>query len=196
MQSIIGPAVDKVADFLSEKISEKNLLIYIGRFCPMHFGHQAIIGGVAKAAPNNHIIFVGSSNAPVTFRNLFSFTDRVDFIKAVYPQIRISGLPDFPGNNDAWFRSLDLSIALTGALKEDVVFVGGCQEDVEWFREAGRNTIVVNRFTGMTVNVSGTEIRDALITEDHMRLCGRIDSRILDQIIAKFQTQWELLRKQ
>lgn len=161
----------------------------------MHIGHQAMIGGVVDAT-RNHIIFVGSCNEPISYRNLFKFADRVGFIKAIHTKARVAGLPDFRGDNDSWFKSLDCAISLTGADPKDVVFVGGCQADVAWFEESNRDAVIVNRYSGVTANISGSEIRDHLITKNYSELINVIDSRIIDDVIAKFENRWKEFKKQ
>jgi len=203
MESSTSQEKSLVLDKIEEDICSqfKNLpadkkLVYIGRFCPMHLGHQAMIGGVYKTAPNNHMILIGSCNQPTSYRNLFDFKDRLEIIKTIYPDLTIAGLPDFKGDNDSWFANLDCMIATTGTHPKDVVFVGGCEEDITWFKVANRATFLVNRFSGVTLNVSGTEIRDHLITGHYDRLAGLLDNRIIPTVIDKFKTQWAKLRQQ
>lgn len=171
-------------------------LVYIGRFCPMHLGHQAMIGGVYKASRYDHLILIGSCNQPTSYRNLFDFKDRLEIIRTIYPDLTIAGLPDFKGDNDSWLANLDCMIATTGTHPKDVVFVGGCEEDITWFKAANRETFLVNRFSGITLNVSGTEIRDHLITGHYDKLTGLLDNRIIPIVINKFKTQWAKLRQQ
>ena len=171
-------------------------LAYIGRFCPMHLGHQAMIGGMIHAAKVNHLLLIGSCNQPLSYRNLFGFADRLSFIKTVYPDANVVGLPDFKDDNASWFTQLDCLIRLAGAEPSDVVFIGGCEEDVEWFGQFDRKVAIVNRFEGITTNISGTEIRDHLIEKRYEKLDGLLDRRIVPQVIEKFAPQWEKLRKQ
>lgn len=188
-------SVDDISHDL-KSLPEGKKLVYICRACPMHFGHQAMIGAVSKAQPDNHLILVGSCNQPISYRNLFEFGDRITFIREVFPDLTIAGLPDFRGDNDSWFANLDCMIAITGTHPKDAIFVGGCIEDIAWFRERGRLTWVVNRFSGITMNISGTEIRDHLITGKLDKLEKFLDPRIIPMVAARFKTQWEKLRAQ
>lgn len=187
---------DHITAQLKPIADKGNKLIHIGRFCPMHLGHQRMIGAVATAAPTNHMILIGSCNQPISYRNLFEFKDRLEFIRIVYPSLTIAGLPDFRGDNDSWFANLDCMIANTGTHPKDVVFVGGCEEDIAWFKHAKRQTHVVNRFSGVTPNISGTEIRDHLITGNTKKLDDLLDPRIVPAVMDRFRVQWEKFRQQ
>lgn len=190
------PVESEISHQLQPLADKGKKLVYVGRFCPMHLGHQAMIGGVFYAAPSNHLVLIGSCNQPISYRNLFGFKDRLEFIKLVYPHLKVTGLPDFKDDNASWFENLDCMISLTGTDPKNVVFVGGCEEDITWFNLANRQTFIVNRFSGLTLDVSGTKIRDHLITGEHKKLEGLLDSRIIPIVISKFKTQWEKLRQQ
>lgn len=178
-------------DGLKEKF---DLLLYVGRFCPMHVGHQAMIGGMVKAFPENHIVMIGSCNEPMSMRNLFSYGDRHDFIAEKFPSCRVVGIPDF-GDDSSWFKYLDDLIALAGGNPETTAFIGGCREDVEWYYRTNRQVHIVNRFSGTTTNVSGTEIRDHLISRNRERLIELIDPQIIDIVQERFDLRWDEFRR-
>lgn len=185
-----------ISDIIKSTIKEKGIPIYIGRFCPMHNGHEALIKGVRDASPRNHIVFIGSCNQPISYRNIFTFEDRLDFIRKVFgEQLTVAGLPDFKGDNRSWFLSLDQLVRLAGHDPSDVVFVGGCAEDVQWFEENNRSTVIVNRFDGITQNISGTEIRDCLITGNSHKLNKLINPEIVPLVLERFEKRWGEFKK-
>lgn len=197
MKSPVQEAIDNIADQLTDAAIQTTL-VYAGRFCPMHLGHQAILGGIIKASQrgaNGHIIILGSCNRPLNYRSMFDFNDRVRFIKTVYPEITLAPLPDFENNRD-WLNALDMLIDLTGHAPDSCTYVGGCEEDICWFIDDNRDTKIINRFGGQTLNVSGTEIRDHLITNNHEKLKEMLDPRIIPDVTARFAVQWDRLRKQ
>lgn len=197
MKSPVQEAIDNIAEQL-KPAARKSRLVYAGRFCPMHFGHQAILGGIIKASnasDNGHLIVLGSCNRALNYRSMFDFADRVRFIKTVYPEISIAPLPDFESNTD-WLNALDMLIELTDDTPEQCTYVGGCEEDICWFIDDNRNTKIINRFGGQTLNVSGTEIRDHLITNNHEKLKEMLDPRIIPDVTARFAVQWDRLRRQ
>jgi Cytidylyltransferase-like len=190
----IQDTYDRITEQLVFCQSMYDTLIYVGRFCPMHLGHQAMIGGVLGAFPDNHIILVGSCNEPVSIRNLFNYKDRTDFIRTVFPNARVSPMPDFKDDDTSWFKALDDLILLSGGTPEKSAFIGGCEEDVEWYFRNQRNVHIVNRFGGTTMNVSGTEIRDHIMQKNSRGLSKMVDSRIVPLVLKRFKDRWAELR--
>ena len=186
-----------IAKLIKENVVDAGKIpVYIGRFCPIHNGHEAIMRGILEASPDNHIVFVGSCNQPISYRNIFTFEDRIDFIDQVTGgQLITAGLPDFKNDNKSWFLSLDKLIQLGGYLPKEIVFIGGCREDIEWFEENKRATLVVNRFEGFTQNISGTEIRDSLITGNTKRLNTLINPKIVDVVLERFNQRWSEFKR-
>jgi nicotinic acid mononucleotide adenylyltransferase len=182
-----------IAETLRQDAEEKGATfgVYIGRLCPMHLGHQALVEGLLEVFPQNHAVFIGSCNRPISIRNLFSYGDRSDFVKAVFPRVRIAPLPDFE-TDESWFRALDDLIYILGAEPKNVIFIGGSKEDVDFFYNNGRTVHIVNRYTGPTKKVSGSEIRDAMI-EKHS-LDGLLDPKVISLVTERFPTRWSELR--
>lgn len=195
MNDDLEPIIYNISKQLEHLVKAGKKLVYVGRFCPMHLGHQAMIGGMIKAAPDNHLVLIGSCNQPLSYRNLFSFTDRVSFIQTVFPNVKFAALPDFKEDNTSWFLALNALITLSGKCHEDAVFIGGCEEDIQFFIESGRETFIINRFSGITEKISGTEIRDHLITGNIEDLKKYLDERIIDEILYEFKKQWDKLKR-
>lgn len=81
--------------------------VFIGRFQPLHLGHQHNIDQ-ALAAANTVIILVGSSGCARSITNPFTYDERVGFIESAYHQqmkdgrVIVTGLADRAYNDDAW----------------------------------------------------------------------------------------------
>ncbi|MFA6535890.1 MAG: hypothetical protein WC250_01305 [Candidatus Paceibacterota bacterium] len=163
--------------------------VYVGRLNPMHLGHQAMVSSLLQTFGPNHLLLIGSCNKPISIRHLFNYADRCDIVRAVFPEVRIAPLPDFDGSDALWFRALDDILWLTGIDPTKVLYIGGSREDVEFYRLFGRKVEIVNRFGGLTVNVSGSEIRDALI--EHRPLEAMLDPRVIPIIQERFAIRWE-----
>ncbi len=166
--------------------------VYVGRFSPLHLGHQVLIDKLLEAYGERHLILVGSCNHGISFRHLFTYNDRCEFIRTVYPQARVTGLPDFD-DDEEWFSLLDDTLALHHVSPDDTTFIGGCHEDIEFFIDRGRNVEIINRFDGTSPRISATEVRDALI--EHRTIEGLVDPRIIEIVRQRFDVRWAALRK-
>lgn len=98
--------------FLSEKIGEVvtgpgcvqpryDLLVFIGRFQPLHKGHQEVIERARKLA-KQVLVLVGSANAPRSVRNPFTYEERAKLITDIYPDVITRPLQDHTYNDSAW----------------------------------------------------------------------------------------------
>lgn len=166
---------------------------YAGRFCPSHKGHQLVYEAMASRC-EQYIVFVGSANAPWSLPLFFDYSERVAFLRTLYPDIRILPLPDFE-TNTLWLDAISDMLRTIGFDPDDTVFFGGCEEDVVVLsQEGGFRTHLLNRFDGTTPVVSATEIRDSLI---HGRpLDGLLDPRIHDIVKATWNEKWpQFLKK-
>lgn len=86
---------------------EFDTLVTIGRYQPFHLGHKAIIDEALKRA-KEVIVVVGSSFAARNIRNPFTFEERRDMIKAVFPQINVKVVPvaDYPYDDSKWVAAV------------------------------------------------------------------------------------------
>ncbi len=135
--------------------------VFIGRFCPLHLGHQYIIEhGTKKHGTNNFLLIIGSKNVEVDSINIFGFEKRKNFIKKLYPNINIIGLNDYPNDNE-WQEKLENKIFKFFNINnfQDVVFYTWSYNDVKFFEKLSLNIKVFDRFSWPTKNISGTQIR-------------------------------------
>jgi len=89
-----------------DQSSEYDFVIYIGRFQPLHLGHNYMLDK-ALALAWFVIVFIGSANLPRDMKNPWSFEERAQMIRDAYPDIdpaRLIILPlnDHTYNNDGW----------------------------------------------------------------------------------------------
>lgn len=167
----------------------------MGRMNPIHVGHEQVINRMIKECGKNHsLIIIGSSNAQTSMRHFFSYAQRRSFVRKLYPTMRIVPAADFPGNDTEWAAALgDLLESVFGRNTLDAVtFYGGADEDVQYYKDAGYATKVVNRFDGTTTVISATEIRDHLV---HARsLEGLLNPKLHSDVLALFHERWELFK--
>lgn len=82
-------------------------LVFIGRFGPFHKAHEEVIKRARKMAKKT-IVMVGSSFQPRNIRNPFTFQERKEMIKAVFPEddVVVVPLSDYPYNDDKWISAV------------------------------------------------------------------------------------------
>ncbi len=168
--------------------------VFVGRLGPMQLGHQFQVRILAEGFPGRHLLALGSCSHSISHRHMFNYADRSDFVRAIYPHVRIIGIPDSDNNDDVmWFRFLDDYIRAAGGDPQDTVFLGGSEGDVEFYEGTGRKVYIVNRFDGTTTKISAEEVRDALI---HGRsLDGMLDPRLIPIVQERFTLRYHELRR-
>lgn len=67
--------------------------LVVGRFQPFHNGHRALIQKAIEDCVEV-VVGVGSSTAPQSLRNPFSFEERRQMVAAVFPGVRVVAIPD------------------------------------------------------------------------------------------------------
>lgn len=171
--------------------------IYIWRMCPVHAGHEQIIRMMRERFKDRFLLILGSSNTAFSLRNFFNYAERREFIRIIYPDQKIVGLPDYSSDKE-WLLALDDIISNIFSIshdeiKEKVIFAWGCDEDVDFFHQDGRRVEIVNRFDGTTPKISATEVRDALI---HDRVLEwMLNEKIINEARNLFATKWEKFKK-
>lgn len=169
---------------------------FIGRMNPIHLGHEAVINHMVKTCgAKNSTAIIGSSNASTSLRHFFSYSERRQLIKQLYPQLNVVGLPDYP-TDDEWLLALnDLMHAIAGTSKPgEVIFFGGTHEDVRWFLDAKHTVKIIDRFSGATPVVSATQVRDHLI--QGQSLDGLLDPQIITPVQDLFKQRWDIFKQQ
>jgi len=165
------------------------------RACPMHLGHQAIVNAMVRDAGDMEhcLLFLGSSNRPLSFKYLFSFRERHEIARTLFPKLRILGIPDFPNDED-WLFNLNNELEHLGTSLANVTFYGGCHEDIAWFIDRGFATKIINRFSGAeSPIVSATQVRDALL--EGRSLDGLVDTCIHAQVRTLFSDALSRLKQ-
>jgi len=90
-----------------------DLAVFIGRFEPFHLGHEAVIReGLAQA--NKMVVIIGSSGGPRSYRNPFTYDERVAMIKGAFPEDanRIVTMPleDTLYNDEKWVKDVQEAV--------------------------------------------------------------------------------------
>lgn len=141
--------------------------LYVGRFQPIHIGHENIIRKMLEEC-NFVIVAIGSAQEHNTPRNPFSFYERKDLITNVFYREVISGkliiIPlkdrENPSNDASWGDYVFDKVKWFTNEKPDVVYEGEETERNTWYDNQNVEIIRVPR---TEVMISATEIREELI---------------------------------
>ncbi|MBI4118216.1 MAG: hypothetical protein HY455_01605 [Parcubacteria group bacterium] len=161
--------------------------VFVGRISPLHHGHaQAIEAMLQDFGHECSTIVIGSTNAPIAEKTPFTFDERKSFCEAIFPEVRVLGLPDFH-NNEAWLAALDRLLEEQGIDPSSTVFYGGSGPDIAFFEADGRSVEIVDRYGDSSLSISATDIRQFLRRKEYEKLDGRVDPRIREQVIELFE---------
>ena len=104
-----------------------DFLVFIGRFEPFHNGHKAVITS-GLGLSRRLIILVGSANRPRSYRNPFTYEERVKMItdsltEEERKRVIFKPISDHTYNDDAWLQGVQKAV-----------------KDVTWNYETDQNT--------------------------------------------------------
>jgi len=110
-----------------------DLLVFIGRFQPLHAGHQEVIER-ARELSKNVLVLVGSAGVARSTRNPFTYEERRGLIKTVFPDVLIAPIHDHTYNDAAWIlevqqRVQDTLTCLPDSDKQYKIGLIGCNKD-------------------------------------------------------------------
>lgn len=155
-------------------IKIENRGIYLGRWAPLHKGHQRIIDKmISTHGIDNCLLIIGSSSNERTVKTPFTYFERRNFIKTLYPGIKIVGIPDV--NDDTnWMTMLDDTV--NSVFPNTIpIFYGGSRKDVEWYYDYGKQVEIINRDKMV---ISATMVRELM-------MLGEDISKFVDEKIAR-----------
>lgn len=82
-----------------------DLLVFIGRFQPLHRGHQEVIER-ALSLSERVLVLIGSANQARDTRNPFTYEERAKLINGIYPEVITRPLEDHTYNDSAWISEV------------------------------------------------------------------------------------------
>ena len=109
-----------------------DLLVFIGRFQPLHLGHQEVITRARKLA-KNVLVLVGSAGVARSVRNPFTFEERRQMIQTVFPDVIVDRIHDHTYNDAAWILEVQQAVNNMSALwygnEKPKIGLIGCAKD-------------------------------------------------------------------
>lgn len=168
--------------------------IYLGRFSPIHIGHEYVIQQMLnRYGYAGTTIILGSPNAQPTMRHIFTSDQRWQFIKQIFPQINIYELPDYP-TDEAWLAALKnlLGEVIGSNPMQEARFYAGFDDDVELLKVTGYKVTIINRYDGTTPVVSATQVRERLMNKEQIE--GLVNPIIIDAVQRAFDERLPLVQ--
>lgn len=166
------------------------LAVFIGRFQPFHIGHMDVVEG-ALAQSDSLLILVGSAYRPRSWKNPFTYNERVAFIRDATQNVSktIATLPlvDTLYNDRAWTTNVRTAVTLhmrKAGLNPDEteILLVGLEKDkssqyLNWFPSWSLKSLPATTY-GADV-ISATDLREGLFfgdSEDTSGLAAKFGS--------------------
>lgn len=113
--------------------------VIIGRFQPVHNAHVALINKALSVA-KQVVILVGSSGLPRSYKNPWTFDDRLLMINRVFyskwDRIRVEPLRDYSYNETAWTVSVQETVREFTKPGDKVALVGHKKDSSSYYLES------------------------------------------------------------
>ncbi|RZK44834.1 MAG: NUDIX domain-containing protein [Hymenobacter sp.] len=100
-----------------------DLLVFIGRFQPLHRGHQEVIERARKLS-KNVLVLVGSAGVARSARNPFTWKERRQMINNIYPDVIVDCVHDHTYNDNAWILEVQQKVENLRSLIGDNAKIG------------------------------------------------------------------------
>lgn len=147
---------------------EFDALVFIGRFSPFHNGHKSVVDAALEKA-KEVIIVVGSSFSSRSIRNPFTFDERRQMIKAVYPQDNVKVVPvgDYPYDDNKWIAAVQNLVSGAISYTPDplkIGLIGHSKDSTSYYLKIFPTwgNVEVPNFE----NINATDIREDMMSGD------------------------------
>lgn len=167
--------------------------VMVGRFNPLHRGHVIAIRQMIHHHGRNSLLVIGSANAELSLRNPFTYTERRDFIKKIFPDLTVVGLADQETNKD-WFSSLIDIVEAVFPFNYILDIYTGKVEDTGDFDLPDNILLKVVDRDSIGKNFSATEVRKYIVSADKTGISRLVPAKLVDIVYALGrQRMYELL---
>lgn len=114
-----------------------NLLVFIGRFQPLHLGHKQVIQDALKVT-DHLLILVGSAYQPRTIKNPFTFQERMEMIlNSLDPtevnRVTIRPLRDYPYNDQKWAAEVQQTVYVIEEMNDNIGIIGYDKDESSYY---------------------------------------------------------------
>ena len=175
---------------VSAQFTPVDVIVYIGRFSPFHYGHAHVLREAIKRKPKLIIVLVGSTGLSRSLKNPFTFDERrdmiVDHIKneqdfnSSDTIVNVVASRNFPYNDTLWQRNVQKlvkqSIANSGRFAPGATPVirltGSDRDDTTWYLQSFPQWVdqkapvmVAPYVQNGALNVNSTDVRNWLFQQ-------------------------------
>lgn len=177
--------------------------ILIGRFQPFHNGHLNLLHHALSVA-QTVIVVIGSTDAPRTIRNPWTFTERQEMISRNLKSPEVDrvifvGVPDFIYDDTEWVSAVEGAVhsVINASFKNKTIATVGFKKDVtsdylsyfpQWEEEHISTPI---KYLGKVI--SSTDIRDLFFSsylDDESFFAHRLTKTVLPFGTIKYLLTW------
>ena len=134
--------------------------VYVLRGMPIHKGHMKAIERMCLYHADMCLVALGSANSPISLYNPFTYAERREMLRVLYPELKVVPIADQVSDDD-WFNSLMDIVEAVFPLFKRVNLYCGSPQDVEKFNHEGKVILkLVDRSEQPHLNA--TDIRNYL----------------------------------
>lgn len=158
--------------------------VFLGRFAPLHLGHQQTIDKLINLYGVKSVIIIIGSSSNLDQRTPYTFAQRKQIIRTIYPEIKILPLPDSKKNNTEFTETgniiwLNKIKSLEKNMNAKFIFYGGSPMDLEILNQKFNTQIIVDR---NITKISATKVRELFANKQLEKLRGYLDKRVISQL--------------
>ena len=157
--------------------------VVLGRFQPLHKGHQLIIDKSLKEC-SKVVILISSSQESRTYKNPLTFLERKKLIELVYPNITILPLKDLGVGNNCLWGDYIVNFLKEHNVDMDAFYTGEEERRLNWFDNYNKPNFKIVSLSKKEVNISASLIRDMIISSNYDELSKYVDSRIISDLLS------------
>lgn len=157
----------------TDRKSQWDLLVYIGRFQPLHLGHVKVID-TALSISKKVLVLLGSSFSSRTIKNPFTEGERAFMIDEYFfnnkNKLFVRPIVDYPYNNNRWIQQVQEKVLqVVGDAKDlKIGLIGHEKDDTSWYLRAFPQWEFIgvesyhNPAKNWNVKLNSTDIREAM----------------------------------
>ena len=165
--------------------------VILGRFAPLHKGHQQIINKLIEDFGVKYSLIIIGSSTSYNNRTPYTLEERKIMISTIYPNLEIAEFADINNYSEHFFDStlelwLEKLKTMQNIYHAQFVFYGGSSKDIDYLEKEFKTNVVVNRNI-TPVKISATTIRKLLENYKYKELEKYLDKRIIPLAITGYR---------